>query len=493
MRHNPHLYEANAHLFLRRMSGKYHRPMMLAAVPDEEWQAFSRLGFDLVWLMGVWQRSPGSRQKALLDPALRREYARALPDWSAEDIIGSPYAVHSYSLEPSLGGRGELCELRSKLNRHGLGLVLDFVPNHLAFDHPWTLSHPEWFVRGKDADVHKHPGWFFSPEKGVYLAHGRDPNFPPWTDTAQLNFYSADLRKSLINELRQIAEVADGVRCDMAMLALNGVFGNVWGEFLAGYPKPETEFWSEAIRQVKRQRPDFLFIAEVYWGLDQKLQELGFDFTYDKQLYEKLRYATPEEIRNYLAADTPYLKHSAHFIENHDELRAVTAFGRERSQAAAAIMSTLPGLHIFHDGQFSGRRVRLPVQLGREPEEIPDAGMVQFYERLLAIGNTPAFHDGEWELLELNRAWEGNESHRNLLAWYWRYAGETRIVVVNYSRNPAQGRLKVPLPEANPGRLLFLDELTGTTYVRDPGEVGSQGLYIALEPYHAHIFNMMTG
>jgi hypothetical protein len=490
MRHNPYLYEINARLFLKRLSGKYGQRLTLAGIPEEEWSGLERRGFDLVWLMGVWQRSPGSRQKARLAPSLHQEYEKALPGWSDEDIDGSPYAVREYRLDASLGKPSELAGLRAELNRHGLGLVLDFVPNHLALDHPWVSAHPERFVRGGEVDVRAHPDWFFTPKEGLYLAHGRDPNFLPWTDTAQLNFFSPDLRKALIKELLRIAGAADGVRCDMAMLVLNDVFGDVWGG-VAGDSKPETEFWAEAIGAVKQVRPDFLFLAEVYWGREKKLQELGFDFTYNKRLYDALRSADLGTIRR-LLADTVSLQHSANFIENHDEPRAPTAFGRERSLAAAVIIATIPGLRFFHDGQFAGRCVRLPVQMVREPNEEPDAAIMSFYERLMSVVNRPVFHDGEWQLLELAPAWEGNESFSNLLAWCWRSAGETAVVIVNYSPDPAQGRLRVPLPEAKTG-VLFHDELTGTTYERDPDEVRGPGLYIAMEPYQSHLFNMKAG
>jgi len=489
-RRHPHLYEINTRLFLRRLSAKYRRNLTVATVPDEEWADLSRLGFDLVWLMGVWQRSPASRRQALLDPALRREYGQALPGWTEQDIAGSPYAVYSYRIDPSLGGPGELARLREQLQRHGLGLVLDFVPNHLATDHPWVAAHPGWFVRGQDEAVRRHPDWFFTTGDGVYLAHGRDPYFPPWTDTAQLNFHSAEMRAALAGELRQIAALADGVRCDMAMLALNEVFGRVWGEVVNGGRRAEAEFWEEAIRPVKRMSPDFLFLAEVYWGLEGKLQELGFDFTYNKELYDRLRSSPAGAIRDYLLAAAPGLPRSAHFTENHDELRAVAAFGRERSQAAAVVTATLPGLRLFHDGQLTGRRARLPVQMVRELEEPADADLLAFYRRLLAIVNSPAYHDGHWQPLAVNRAWEGNESRQDLLAWAWHGAAGRKIVVVNYSPRPAQGRLAIPLPPAGAGRLLFLDELTGTAYDRDPDEVSRRGLYIALDPYHAHLFEL---
>lgn len=493
MRRNPHLYEANACLFLRRISDKYNRPVSLANIPEDEWQFFSHLGIDLLWLMGVWQRSPGSRQKALLDPVLRKEYAQALPDWSAQDISGSPYAIHNYSLEPSLGNVDALAQLKSTLNHHGIGLILDFVPNHVAIDHQWVISHPEWFIKGRDADIIKHQEWFFRSKTGVHIAHGRDPNSPPWKDTAQLSTYSAEVRKALINDLVQITEVADGVRCDMAMLILNDVFTDTWGEVTNTYTKPESEFWAEAISRIKRDRPDFLFIAEVYWGLETSLHEMGFDYTYDKQLYDKLRYSTPQEIRNYLASDVQNLKCSVHFVENHDEPRAVTAYGDKRSLMAATIMATLPGLRLFHDGQLEGRRLHIPVQMLREPEEYPDPEVIQFYDRLLRFSNTSTLHDGEWEMMTISQAWAGNESYQNLLAWSWHNDTIIKLVIVNYSPNPAQGRLELSLPAENNRRMNFIDKLTGTNYVRDPDEVRSHGLYIALEPYHAHLFDMTTG
>jgi len=487
---HPHLYEINARIFIKRISEKYRRALTLATVPEEEWQLLKHRGFDLVWLMGVWQRSPGARQQALLHPALRQEYDQALPDWSDLDVAGSPYAVYAYRLDPELGQSGELAQLKSRLNRQGLGLLLDFVPNHLALDHPWTLTHPRRFVYGSKADTRRHPEWFFSADGMIYLAHGRDPNFPPWTDTVQVNFYSRDLRQALINKLLQIAEVADGVRCDMAMLALNDVFGKVWGEVVKDYSPSKTEFWAEAIEQVKRQRPGFLFLAEVYWGLERKLQEMGFDFTYDKSLYDRLRFSSPDEIRSHLMMDDLYQQRSARFIENHDELRAIVAFGRERSLAAAVVLATVPGLRLFHDGQLEGRSIRLPLQLVREPKEADDLEIRRFYRRLLAVCSAPAFHRGEWTLVEPSQAWAGNESHRSLLTWCWRYAEQVKLAVVNYSPNRAQGWLKLPMPLEKVGRRVFQDELTGTTYLRDADELRSQGLYVDLSPWQAHIWDV---
>jgi len=493
MRQYPHLYEANARIFLRRISEKYKKDLTLSTIPTEEWQLLQHKGFDLIWLMGVWQRSPGARQKALADPALRGEYEQALSGLTTEDVAGSPYAIHSYSIDPVLGEEGELARLKSKFNGLGLRLLLDFVPNHLAIDHPWTLSNPERFVQGSEEAARAHPDRFFSPGNNIYLAHGRDPYFPPWSDTVQVNFCSADMRKALIDELLKIAEIADGVRCDMAMLALNNVFEKTWGEFVKGQLSPKAEFWEEAIGQVKQKRPDFLFLAEAYWGLEQKLQDLGFDFTYDKSLYDKLRFFTPGDIRDHLTAGDSYQQHSIHFIENHDEPRAVTAFGLERSLAAGIVMATIPGLRFFHDGQLEGRRIHLPVQLVREPEEADEPGVVRFYDRLLKICNDPAFHEGEWRLVEVGQGWEGNETHHNLLAWFWRYEEQIKIVVVNYSPDQAQAWLQLPLSLQKTESMILRDELNDATYVRDTEELRHRGLYIDLNPWHAHSFDLSAG
>lgn len=485
MRRYPLLYEINARLFIKRLSEKYRRALTLATVPEEEWQLLARRGFDLIWLMGVWQRSPAARQQALLDPELRRQYDQALPGWTENDVAGSPYAILGYNLDPTLGEAGELAKLKSRLNRLGLGLILDFVPNHLARDHLWTISHPQWFVQGSEAEATAHHEWFFSPARGLYLAHGRDPNFPPWTDTAQVNLYSPELRLALISKLREIAEVADGVRCDMAMLALNDVFEGVWGAMVRGYPRPQTEFWAEAIGEVKQRYPDSLFLAEAYWGLEHKLQEIGFDFTYDKPFYDRLLSATPADIKNYLMSNIPYPEHSARFIENHDERRAITAFGRERSLAAAVILATVPGLRLFHDGQLEGKRIKLPVQLVSEPAETTDAEVVQFYDRLLKVANQPAFHNGEWGLLD--------ESHGNFLVWFWRYVKQLKVVVVNYSASPAQGWIRLPSPLKTTEKITLRDELTGITYNQDAEETNRKGLYVNLAPYHAQVLPVGGG
>ena len=101
---------------------------------------------------------------------------------------------------------------------------------------------------------------------------------------------------------------------------------------------------------------------------------VGFGFTYDKRLYDRLRHGSSGEVREHLQADAGYQRRSARFIENHDEPRSLVAFGARAAAAAAIVMSTLPGMRFYYDGQFEGRRVHGPVQLGIVGEEPVDPG-----------------------------------------------------------------------------------------------------------------------
>ena len=493
MRPYPHLYEINTQLFLRRLSVKGDTAHLLAELPDDIWKVFSARGFDLVWLMGVWKRSPASRQEALVAKGLRERYDVVLPGWKNDDVTGSPYAVYEYSLDPLWGPQDSLQYLRTRLNKNNLGLILDFVPNHFSRDNRWTMSHPAYFVRGSKEDAAEFAGRsYFSPHEDIYIAHGKDPNFPPWTDTAQVNIFSVSLRKAMINILQQIADQADGVRCDMAMLLLNDVFEKTWGNQLKRFSRPDTEFWAEAIGKVREKHPDFIFVAEAYWGLETQLQQAGFDFVYDKTLYDRVRFSTAGDILDYLRTHSPLEHHSVYFIENHDEQRAVTAFGRERSMAAAVIVMTLPCLRLIHDGQLEGKRIQMPVQLMREPDDAHDTIIGQFYDRLLSICDQDVFHSGTWKLIEATEAYEKDVSYTNVLAWSWRHDEQVKIIVINYSPNSARSWIRPQLTGEGSGTLELEDELTGIKYNREVAELREKGLYVDLEPYHSHIFSVSS-
>jgi hypothetical protein len=436
--------------------------------------------------MGVWQRSPAGVQIARQDPGLQAEYRRTLPDYVTDDVVGSPYCIHRYTVDEHLGGPEGLAVARKALAERGIRLVLDFVPNHVAPDHPWVREHPEYFIQGDAADLARDPKEFFAAG-GRVIARGRDPFFPPWTDTAQLNAFSPALRQAAEETLRSIAWQCDGVRCDMAMLLVSDVFGRTWGR-RAG-PRLPTQYWNDVIAGVRADRPGFLFMAEAYWDLEWELQQQGFDYCYDKRLYDRLVHETAQTARLHLLADPGYQEKLVRFLENHDEPRAAGAFSPQKSRACAVAVATLPGAKLFHDGQFEGHRVKLPVQLGRRPDEPVDRELEAFYRKLLKAVRTPALSEGQWRLCDAG-GWPNNSSYLNLIAWCWRHGDQRHMVVVNLSQNRSQGHVRIPWEDLSGRSWLVADTLNGDVFARDGNEMQSPGLYVALEPWGFHFLKL---
>ena len=363
---HPAIYEINTWVWLSEVGGSTGGAWTSARFRAEEWDAIASLGFDAVWFMGVWERSPAGIEISMRNPGLLEDFRRALPDFSPVDNVGSPYCVRRYVVDEHLGGAKGLAAARRALAERGLRLLLDFVPNHVAPDHPWVGQHPDYFIRGSAEDARKDEK-SFTEVAGTVFALGRDPFFPAWPDVLQLNAFHPGLRQAVVETLSEIAEQCDGVRCDMAMLFLNQIFERTWGA-RAG-PRPADDYWASVIPAIKERHPGFKFIAEAYWDLEWELQQQGFDHCYDKKLYDRMEHGDAENVRLHLLADRAYQDGMVRFIENHDEPRAAAAFPPGKARAAAVAVLTLPGARLLHEGQLEGRKVRLPVFLGRRPEE----------------------------------------------------------------------------------------------------------------------------
>jgi len=480
---HPIIYEINTWVWLNELSRKYERPVTLAAVPSEEWDHLSSLGADAVWLMGVWERSPAGTAIANQNKGLLEDFRRALPDFRPEDNVGSPYCVRHYGVDNHLGGRKGLAVARRELARRGLKLILDFVPNHVAPDHPWVSDHPEYLIQGNADDARNDPASFISAG-GKVFACGRDPFFPAWPDVLQLNAFEPGLRQAVIKTLADIAGQSDGVRCDMAMLVLNQIFERTWGN-RAGH-RLATEFWLDVISAVKKAHPGFLFMAEAYWDLEWQLQQQGFDYCYDKRLYDRLEHDSAENVRRHLCADLTYQEKLVRFIENHDEPRALAAFSPQKERAAAVVISTIPGAKLFHEGQFEGRKVRLPVFLGRRPEEPVDPDLLGFYHTLLKAASLPGMRNGTWQICE-RTGWPDNASYQNLVAWCWLSAGEHHLIVVNLSGASAQGHVQLPWDDLRGKSWQMTDLFTGQLYERSGAEMCNPGIYVDLPPWGYHV------
>ena len=479
---HPKLYEINTWVWLSDLSEKYRKSIDLGCVPSAEWDAIANYGFDAVWMMGVWERSIAGITIANRNKNLVDDFRRGLPDFQQKDNVGSAYCIRRYVADQHVGGPEGLAMARAELSKRGMNLLLDFVPNHVAPDHPWVTEHVDYFVHGTVDDARQNPAAFISVN-GTCCACGRDPFFPPWPDVLQMNIFSAQLRRAVIETISGIATQCDGIRCDMAMLVLNSIFERTW-RTLAG-PRPATEYWTDVIGTNKSRLRGFLFIAEAYWDLEWQLQQLGFDFCYDKKLYDRLEHNSAESVRLHLCADMAYQNRLLRFIENHDEPRASTTFPPAKERAAAVTSFTLPGAKLFHEGQFEGRKVRVPVFLGRRPQEPVDQGLREFYAKLLAALNQPLFHTGEWRLCDRS-GWPDNASFQNLVAWSWSTDLDHCLIAVNLSDAPVQAMIHVPWTAHQTWEMT--DVFSNTTYKRDGDEIGTRGLYVELPAWGFHFF-----
>lgn len=480
----PTLYEINTWVWLAELGRKSGKKTDLSSLPATEWDTIASYGFEAVWLMGVWERSSAGIAIANRNQGLLDSFRQALPDYQDSDNVGSPYCIRNYVVDRHLGGPGGLAVARQELAKRGMKLILDFVPNHVAPDHPWLPQHPDYFIQGSRDDANNSPGSYIEVQDR-FFACGRDPYFPAWPDVLQLNAFNAGLRQSVVETLVNIGGQCDGVRCDMAMLLLNSVFQRTWGA-RAGQ-QPATEYWDDVIPAVKCACPNFLFIAEAYWDLEWELQQHGFDFCYDKRLYDRLEHETAESVRLHLCANLAYQQKLLRFLENHDEPRAAAAFPGAKEKAAAVVTSTLPGARMFHEGQFEGRKVKLPVFLGRRPDEPLNAELQGFYRRLLKAIDPPVFRDGDWFLCERG-GWADNATFQNVVAWAWTKGDQRYLVIVNLSDARAEAQVKVPWSDAAGKSWELTDRLSDAAYERAGSDMLSPGLYVGLEAWGYNLF-----
>jgi Alpha amylase, catalytic domain len=483
----PSLFQVNTRIYLAELSTALGRQATLDDITDAELDTLAADGFDLIWFLGVWQTGKAARQVSKSNPEWLSEYHRILPDFQETDVSGSCFAICDYHVHTDFGGDDALARLRERLRQRGLRLILDFVPNHVALDHSWVKNHPDFFILGNEEQLLTQPQNYRRLNVGGkdrIVAYGRDPYFAGWPDTLQLNYGSPEMQESLFSELRRIAEQCDGVRCDMAMLVLPEVFERTWG--IASSP-----FWPRVTDAIHTAYPGFLFLAEVYWDLEWTLQQQGFDYTYDKRLYDRLVQRQARPVREHFYAGLDFQDHLARFLENHDEPRAAATFPREVHQAAAVITFFTPGLRFFHQGQKEGKRVHIPVHLARGPVEVIDISLSSFYDSLITCLQDPAFRDGNWQLLDTRPAWEGNASNDAFVAFSWSGPENLRrLVAINYSDHKSQCYVSLPWNDLR-GQVWSLQDKLGTAvYDRNGDDLISHGLYLDMPPWGYHVFTI---
>lgn len=482
----PTLYQVNTRVWVQSLTQQLGRAATLDDIPDAALDEWVSLGFDWIYCLGVWQMGAVGQKVSRSNPIWQAEYRQLLEDLTDEDICGSCFAVTGYTVSQRMGGNAAIVRLRDRLHQRGLKLMLDFVPNHTAPDHPWTQTHPEYYMPGTEEQLAQEPENYckLSLSSGDRVfAYGRDPYFPGWCDTLQLNYGNTDLQAAQVSELLNIAQLCDGVRCDMAMLVLPEIFQRIWGV-------PTPPFWETAIDKVRFQHPGFLFMAEVYWDMEWTLQQKGFDYTYDKRLYDRLieRHAHP--VREHFWANLDYQRRSARFLENHDEPRIAGTLPLDVHQAAAILTFLSPGLRFFHQGQLAGWQHKISVHLQRGRPEPTDPALQAFYHQLLTCLQLPILRQGEWQLAECAAAWNGNVTWDNFIAFSWKYEEQRLLVIVNYAPHQSQCYIKISDSDDLAGRLIQLKDLTSATAYDRPGDCLRSGMYLDLPAWGYHVFDL---
>ena len=485
----PSLYQINTRVWLTALSCTLGRRATLDDIPDAELDRLAEMGFDWVWFLSVWQTGLAGRQVSRSNPAWRKEFEETLPDLREEDIAGSGFAITGYTVHRDLGGDAALARLRERLRQRGLRLMLDFVPNHTGLDHHWVEEHSEYYIAGAETDLARAPQnytWVKRQRGDLLLAYGRDPFFAGWPDTLQLNYGNPATQEAMIGELTKIAGQCDGVRCDMAMLVLPEVFERTWG--IAAQP-----FWPKATQRVRERVPGFCFMAEVYWDLEWTLQQQGFDYAYDKRLYDRLRDGHARPVREHFHAGLDYQDKLARFLENHDEPRAAATFAPDQHAAAAVLTFLSPGLRFFHQGQFEGRQKRISPHLGRGPDEPVKPTVRQFYRTVARRSEVARRPERKMAVARmrsrLRRQWVIRRFHRQHVGGTGRRAPARRREL----RRAPKSVLR-PSPARRPRpRTMATRGFARRCPLRSRwGDLQSRGLYLDVPPWHCHVFQMQA-
>lgn len=431
---HPVLYEINTRVFLKSIGKR----ATLKDIPHRYWKDLKKKGIDWVWLMGVWEIQEKALDPHLIPPEMMREFRELVPDLGEDDICGSPYAIHDYVIDPDIGDTDELKSLRKTLHKLGMRLMLDFVPNHFGAHCRWLHSNPEYFVEVNRETFRSDEKTYYKPyeEADRYFAHGKDPYFDAWQDTVQVNYANPAVHSWMTQTLGRIAEMCDGVRCDMAMLPVSRILNQTWGHIL---PQAEwmPEFWPAATTAVRNQHPDFLFLAECYWDMEAELMEMGFDYCYDKVFFDRMTDVESDRMRQHFHAEPAWLSRTARFLENHDEPRAASRLELKKHMATAALVACGPGMRFWHHGQWEGRRKKVPVQLHRSPPEAACACLLTtdesvcgcvatFYSNMLEVAGKDVFRDGDWQMIR-------EPASPGVIVWLWKHRTTRVLLVVNYS------------------------------------------------------------
>lgn len=491
------LLEISLRPYLYTLTNKYGTPInKIREIPEMEFNDWQSMGFDWVWLYGVWQIGDYVIDHDLKDSTLLNRYNEVLPDWKREDVIGYPLCIYKYEVCPEVGTEEDLHWFRMEMKKRGIKLMLDFVPNDTAIDAPEMTSNPEFYIRSTvspNQEIEFDSNRFMKDRNGV--AFGSGEFMPPMHFNAQLNLFNKKCRDYQIDRIYKVSHLCDGLRVHLAQYLINSKFAEFWGNELFNqnginkvdidYKNEDEEFWFLAISKIREENPNFVMMAESYgYENQEKLLNCGFNYVYEKELLDKLVYSDVKGFRD-LIFNNEFLtsKKMVHFVENHDEARILHHFWKNERMAcaASAALLTLPGIRLINFHQWLGYMNQIDVNLRRSYEPHMNKHIMLFYVRLLRVLDTNAIRFGQWTPKNVYDS-------DTVFAWKWVKGKQHVLVTVNFCDNRSGGRVICDDAPTETREITVHELITNTYYTRDPQELIDTGLILSLDKYETQIF-----
>jgi len=545
---NAVLIAKNIYVWLDQLSKKHRKNIeTLDAIPYPELEELSQYGINCLWLIGIWERSPASRE-------IKQRCGNP-------DAIPSAYSIYDYVIADDLGGDQAFQHLKDSASHAGLRLAADMVPNHMGIYSRWIHDHPQRFLQ---LDHKPFPGYTYtgpdlSPSDQIsiyledhyyqqsdaavvfkrvdhasgetsYIYHGNDGTAMPWNDTAQLNFLRKDVREAVINTILEVADQFPVIRFDAAMTLAKKHYQRLWfpppGEGGAiptraehGLSKKEfekrfpQEFWRQVVKRVSAERPQTLLIAEAFWMMEGYfVRSLGMHRVYNSAFMHMLRDEKNAKYRNLLIKTLNYdpgiLKRYVNFMTNPDEETAVAQFGKGGKYFGICIlMCTLPGTPMFGHGQIEGYHEKYGMEYHQAYyDESPDAHLLEEHHQKIfpLLQQRHVFSQSEHFILYDFITNQGNVDE-NVFVYSNRHGGQSALVVYHNKWDDTKGsilkscidskrRVGPSLGLDNSGSsqdmfVTFSDLVTGNEFLIPSKKFFDEGLNLSLGAYECRVYH----
>ena len=383
----------------------------LVDIPDSFWQNLYQKGINMVYLLGVWTICSASTNlsQKIYEPT------------KTQKIVGSCFAIDDYIIDTNIGTDKDILALKTMLNSLGIQLILDFIPNHFGLSTSLLDTNLEVFLQNSNPNLDQQ--FYFKHtvnNNSKQFLYGKDPNFGSWCDTVQIDYSNPKTHVFMTQKFEYLASLCDGVRCDMAMLIESEIFQKTWSELLKKSIPTYQSFWQTTTVKIKKLYPNFVFIAEVYWNMEEQMLKNGFDFVYNKEFLDSLVHQNFDQLQDNLQK----FGKPVYFLENHDEQRSTATIDSDILSLCVVLLCFLGGIQFFYDQQWQGQTTHNPIQILDSQISVINKSTETLYFELLVYTQNSIFKFGQL-------SFETSQSH-DLVTIIWEYKNLKTYVFINF-------------------------------------------------------------